>query len=436
MAWSIKNSARTIKSLFGFSNSINGIEFDKTTGKYFLTLNASANIQSTDNYLGQMKAYELCAPLAGIIQRKSRAFNNGKIFLMDENGKESTIQEAKKLRALIDKPNAIQSWPELMNQLYTYLSIFGEVFVYALRPDGLKETKSLWVIPNWIMTVEETGKLFNQTELNEIIAGYKINFQGNSIDISNSDILHIKDSIANTTQLLRGRSRMVALRDPISNIIAAYEARNVLITKRGGIGILSNNSKDVAGMIPLEAEEKDKIQKEFATYGLSKNTSQVIITSAALQWQSMTYPTKDLMLFEEIEDDVRQISDNYEYPMYLLGFKAGSTYSNVGEAKKSLYQDAIIPEAESIYKSLSTFFNTQKYGFEIKVFFDHLEILQKSEKDKAEAFKLKNEGLKIAYERKVITREEYRIALDYEPTKFEGNTFYEGQPTNNITVGN
>ena len=238
----------------------------------------------------------------------------------------------------------------------------------------------------------------------------------------------------NTDMILHGQSRLIALQDPISNIIAAYEARNVLITRKGALGILSNNSKDAAGAIPLKDIEKKDLQDEFKRYGLAKDQYQVIITSASLQWQSMTFPTKELMLFEEIEDDVRQIADNYEYPMYLLGFKAGSTFSNVGEAKKSLYQDAIIPEAESIYLAFTNFFNTEKYGFSFQVFYDHLEILQKSEKDKAEAFKIKNEGYKIAYEMKILTREEWRTGIDYDPTKFNGETFYEGKPANTITV--
>ena len=421
------------KSLLGISTNINSIE-KYANGQYFLGINISANIHDTDNIPGQLRAYNRCAPLSGIIQRKARAINNGKVFLMDDKGKESNVALANDLRKLLAKPNALQTWPELMNMLYTMLSVFGECFVFALKAEGFKNTKSLWVIPNWLITVETSGKMFLQTDVNQIITGYKVNLQGESTSLKTDDVIHIKDSIINSTYLTRGQSRLVALRDPISNIIAAYEARNVLITKRGAIGILTNNSKDVAGMIPLEQIEKDKLQDEFKTYGLNRTQSQVIITSASLQWQSMTYPTKDLMLFEEIEDDVRQIADNFEYPMYLLGFKNGSTFSNVAEAKKALYQDAIIPEAESIYQAFTSYFDTQSKGFSIKVFFDHLDILQKSEKDKAEAFKLKNEGLKIAYERKVITREEYRIALDYDPTKFEGETFYEVQPTNNVTV--
>lgn len=376
----------------------------------FDALGINAVIQDTITPQGQIYSYNYCAPLSGIIQRKARAFLNGKVWLMDKDGKESQSKEAKKLRDLMNRPNVLQSWDNLMNEAYTFKDIFGEAFIFALKGIGSNEVSSLFVIPNWIITPQYSGNVYYQTDINSIITGYKIT--GIDLVVPVSDVIHIKDSIINTSNTLQGKSRMVSLRDPISNIIAAYEARNVLITKRGGIGILSNNSKDVAGSIPLEQKDKDDLQKEFSTYGISKNKSQVIITSAALQWQSMTFPTRELMLFEEIEDDVRQIADNYGYPMYLLGFKAGTTYSNVGEAKKSLYQDCIIPDAESIYAELSRFFNTEKYGFTFKVFYDHLDILQKSEKDKAEVMKIKAESNTPLFEKGIITMNQLLTALD------------------------
>jgi len=384
-----------------------------------------------------MNAYRKCAPLSGIIQRKVKAFLNGKISFVDANGKPVSNIKAKKLSALINRPNPIQTWEQLIAEAYTFYSIFGEVFLFAINPigfEGKQNISSLWVIPNWIISRTDTGKVYFQNKIEDIVSEYCITSGGQSVPVNVNQILHIRDTIVNRDNPIRGESKLVSLQDPVSNIIAAYEARNVLITKRGGIGILSNTSKDAAGAIPLKTNEKDDLQKEFRKYGMAKDQYQVIITSASLQWQSMTYPTKELMLFEEIEDDVRQIADNYDYPMYLLGFKDGTTYSNVREAKASLYQDSIIPESEAFYSALSTFFETERDGFSIKICYDHLEILQKSEKEKAESFKLMSEGAKIAYEGKVITKEEFRVLIGFDATTINGSTYYDGKATNTITV--
>ena len=189
------------KSLLGISTNINSIE-KNANGQYFFGINISANIHDTDNITGQLQSYNECAPLSGIIQRKARAINNGKVFLMDDKGKESNVALANDLRKLLAKPNALQTWPELMNMLYTMLSVFGECFVFALKAEGFKNTKSLWVIPNWLITVETSGKMFLQTDVNQIITGYKVNLQGESTSLKTDDVIHIKDSIINKYSLL------------------------------------------------------------------------------------------------------------------------------------------------------------------------------------------------------------------------------------------
>lgn len=172
----------------------------------------------------------------------------------------------------------------------------------------------------------------------------------------------------------------------------------------------------------MSDEDKKNLQEDFQKYGLSRDQWQVIITNASLKWQAMSMPTKDLLLFEEIEDDVRQIADTYEYPMYLLGFKSGTTYSNVGEAKKSLYQDSIIPEAEYIAESLSTFLKTDLVGLQIKVFYDHLDIFQQGEKEKADAFKVRSDANVPLYEKGIITLNQLLTVLDMDPRP-DGDVF-------------
>ena len=165
----------------------------------------------------------------------------------------------------------------------------------------------------------------------DLVQYYDLHTNGYSVQIDTEDIFHHKDISLNSDNLISGQSRLVSLQDPVSNIIASYEARNVLITRRGAIGILSNEGKDSIGTTPLLPGEKEDLQEDFKKYGVTRGQLQVIISNAGLKWQSMTFPTKDLMLFEEIEDDVRQIADNYDYPMHLLGFKGGTTFSNMNE---------------------------------------------------------------------------------------------------------
>lgn len=402
----------------------------KTGSTFFYAFGQPKTVHETITTNGQMAAYFSCAPVNGIINRKARAFANAKWWLLDKDGNEAKGTLATSIQNLITKPNPLQTWGQLCTQAKVYEQIFGECFIFAITPVGFntkEKVKTLWVLPNWMLKVKYSGKLYMQSDIAEIIEGYELTTaSGTPTPLERDSVIHIKDTNQNLVDTHLGQSRLTSLQDPVSNIIAAYEARNTLITKKGALGILSNTSKDAAGTIPLKPGEKEDVQEEFKKYGLSKEQWQVIVTNANLKWQSMTFPTRDLMLFEEIQDDVRQIADNYDYPMYLLGFKEGSTFNNVSEAKKSLYQDTIIPESEGFAEALNRFFGTTEKGIRLTVFFDHLDVFQQSEREKAEAFKVKNEGFKIAYELGIVTLQEWRVGIDYEADKFLGNTFHYG----------
>jgi len=393
---------------------------------YFYTTSATRLIKDVKGINGQAKAYDYCAPLNAIINRKAEAFCNGKWWMLDKDGKEVTNSYAKGLQELLSTPNPLQSWDQFNAQAKIYEQVFGEVFIFGLTPagfTGVENIKALWVIPNWMMEVRLTGKHHFQTQLGEIVKGYFLTSGSAAIELPMENVLHIRDNNQNIDNAILGRSRQLALQDPISNIVAAYEARNVLITRKGAIGILSNTSRDVAGAKPIKKEDKDDLQDDFRSYGLGKDQAQVIITNAQLRWQSMTFPTRDLMLFEEIEDDVRQICDSYNYPMHLLGFKAGTTFSNMNEAKTSLYQDTIIPEAQRWAQAFSKFFNTAKNGFEISISFDHLPIFQKNEKEKADAFLAQVNANTPLLEKNIITLNQYLTRLDLETRGPDGDKF-------------
>lgn len=402
------------------------------TNPFFTFMTGGVSTTTTTTQSGQAWSYNNCPAVNAIINKKVRAFTNGRWKIVNANGDVVTAGY-KPLSLLLQQPNPTQTWVEFVAQAKVYEQAFGEVYILPVTPVGFKKdaTKALWVVPNWIVTENITGKVFGQSELSGIIKSYTLAFGGYSTEVPAENMLRIRDISVFVSdrpeQILHAQSRLYPLSYPVNNIIAAYQARNVLITRKGAIGILSNDGKDVGGTIPLKPKEKSELQSDFQAYGLSSEQWQVIVTNASLKWQAMSFPTKDLMLFEEIMDDTRQIADAYDYPMYLLGFKEGSTFSNVAEAKKTLYQDAIIPESNSFAEAFTRFFELPD-GIRLAVSFDHLEIFQRSRKDIADAIRLLNQGMLSAYQNKIITREEWRSAMELDPEKFLGNTFFEGVP--------
>jgi len=390
------------------------------------------------------RAYSECAPVGAIINRQAKAFSNGLVRLTDLDGNELAREssDTKRIRRLFTKPNPVQTWNQFISQAKVYHRVYGYAVIFCMSPAGFKpeDTVSMWVLPNEMLQVQFTGKWIMQMELADIISSVRFN----NVPLDLSSLIFFQDTHQDISRLstsygILSGSRLSTLKDPINNIVSAYSARSVMINKRGAIGILSNEGKDAIGPLNLDPSEKKAVQEDFQQYGLTSDQYQVIITNANLKWQSMTFPTRDLMLFEEIEDDVRQIADSLEYPMFLLGFKEGTTFSNVGEAKKWLYQDVLIPESEDFSQVINDGLNLSAYGLKFSLDFSHIEALQDSAREKNEAAKALAATLQIEFESNVITLNQWRKARGWDEMPDGDKYFFElsgqftsSRPTINI----
>lgn len=117
---------------------------------------------------------------------------------------------------------------------------------------------------------------------------------------------------------------------------------------------------------------------------------------------------KDLLLMEKHESAIRDICDVFNYPYELLSQAKGVTYANKNEAKKSLYQDAIIPESISLLEQLSNGLKLHEQGLQLKMDYSHIEALQETLKQTGEGRKAMNEALSIEYNVGLITLDDWR----------------------------
>lgn len=386
-------------------------------------------------------AFNLCSPLKSIISKRAKAFNNGKLELIKTtNGNYATGDYAKSIQKLWDNPNPLQSGKQFFSQQNHYVDIFGYCPVLKVRPVGMpNEVSSIWNIPPWLINdFDFTGKWLKQRSLKDIYKKLTISWNGDINEIDLKDVYFVFDDGIGTdcdTNLTIPDSRLVGSEYQVSNIIAAYKSRNTLITKRGAIGILTNDGKDQAGVIPLPSGEKDALQLDFSQYGLTGQPKQVIITDAALKWQQMGFSTKDLLLFEEIEDDVNMLCDTYGYPVELIARSKGTTYDNKKQAKKDLYRSTIIPEGESRIQQNSKGIIPDSEKIEMKLDFSDIDVIQEEAKDKADARRALNDALAIEYEKGLITKNMWLIELGRDtvsdPTFDEYKTMTEITPLEN-----
>lgn len=375
-----------------------------------------------------LNAYELCPPVNAIVNRKAQAYVNGKTWVLNSRGKEATGAVADKLRTLLEKPNPLQGWEEFEAQGYIYQQLFGYNILLPIKPVGFKENidaTALWNIPPSMVDIEETNKLFYQSDTKGIIKQIVLNYKGTRTTIRVEDIYIMKDFTPRFDTMVFPQSRICALEYPINNIIGAYESRNVLINNRGPGGIFSQDpGSGNFGAMPITEDEKEKLQEDFRRYGLKRPQWQFILTTASIKFQSTGISTKDLMLFEEIESDTMAICDSYNYPYQLMSSASGTTFSNLKEGKQLLYTDAIIPEAIALYRQWNQIFDTGKYNLTLDKDFSHIPVLQEDQLQAANARRARNEALLIEWKNDLITRNRWLELNGEDPLTTDGDLYY------------
>lgn len=428
------NKIRNIGNIFGTGK---GLSADTGARKldFFVWTGNSCSIGfelDLDSIEGITSAYNKCSILSTIINRNALSMANCKWWIVDD--KDNDVSDKyPALKVLMKQPNPLQSWSEFVMQMDVIRQLYGEVFVYSATPTGFdkSESSALWVINPQYVDIELTGKLYSQSKLDDIVKGYFFNIDGKRTHVESYNILHIKDSYQNISispSDIRGQSRLSGLRNAIRNVIQAEEAIYSLNKDRGAQGILSNKTSDISGHLPLSDEEKEKLYQELGRYGIGEGYRKIIIANQDLNWQSMSFSVKDLMLFEGIESNVRRIAEAFGYPSELLNNQQGTTFNNKQVSIPYYYRQTIIPIAKMYGESFTKFFELD--GCNIVTDFSDVEELKKSENEKSESEHKINQAMKIAYENGIVSKAEWRLRLGMD------EEIYKPENTNNNEQGN
>lgn len=347
----------------------------------------NARWYSLKNNEDYAKAYYEVPEANAIINNKSKQFAKG-IWRCKDIDTGELIEDDQFLQ-ILHKPNPLMSGSEFNEALYRDKEIFGNAYNFFLTSlDKAPTPENVAAIYNLNARYtypEGTGKLFYQTELDQIVEKYVFDVRGQSYDFNPDVICHISRG---TIEFLNGRylvgdSPLKPLDWALSNIRAAYEARNVYITKRGAFGILTNNAKGDFGVTPLASEDKKEVQKGLNRYGLSKKQWQFIVTNASLKWEAISISSKDLELYKEVKESTIAIANEYGYPTNLLGLD-DTTFENQRISERRLYEDSILPDAKQIAGEINRTIKAKDFGKVYYLDYDHVAVLQTDKKTEAE----------------------------------------------------
>jgi len=396
-------------NFFSYFFGIDGDSYNQRYINQFQGHNTgTANLigQKTAVWIDTYKAYEHyieIPELRTVVDRRANMMASGVPVLYDLEG---NIVEKHWVLDLIKNPNPIQSWADVIYSLSVNDALYSVSFAYA--PKRSFNIVNLMVpLPSNRIKVFTTGTKIKQMDADGWIEKVQMCYSDDTKeDFTLDELVYLITT--DGLNLVNPSSRIESLKFPLSNIKAQYNKRNVLLENIGSIGILSAKNSDIGGALPLTPEEKRDIRNDW--YARSKD--EIIITEADVEWNAMSFPTKDLLLFEELDADKRAIIDVYGLSVYLFSQEKGATFSNVKEGIKMTYTDTIIPETEQMYAVISEQLGLDAEGLCLKPDFSHIPALQHDDLAVASALNTRADALiKIATAGVVLNDDERRAIL-------------------------
>jgi hypothetical protein len=377
------------------------------------------------------RAYEACPPVYSIINKQAYAFTNGRTYITNLKGKgkdkDATSAYATKLRALLNRPNALQNGKQFEAQLAVYLRLFGYCVILPIKPVGFKneDASALWIIPPYMCEFKFAKQTFYNLKKG-FISSLVVRYGNEESNLNPEDVIILRDITPGFETLFLPNSPIKPIQQNISNLIGIYNSKGMLINYRGALGILTPE-KDPLGAIPINEDDKEVLQNELMRYGLKSNQWKFIVSNSSLKWQQMSTPYRDLMLTEWGEDDTMVICDALNYPFKLLANTKSSSMNGTETAQyqRILYQDFIIPFAEMVFEQIAEAFEAEENGVRIEKDFSHITVIQDDKLAAGRALQYANTGAQIQFLNNTITRDEWRKLTEQDPVNDGmGDLFY------------
>jgi len=275
------------------------------------------------------------------------------------------------LENLLNRPNPEQSFSTFLQELIAFGKLTGNRYIYGVKPEtGPNSDKfgQLYVLPSQLVQIVSDGLL-------EPVAGYRIIYNA-TVEVAPEDICHIKDfnpDYNSAGSNLYGQS-------PLRAGLRVLTANNEAVTT--GVKYLQNQTSrgmlvDKEGTI-TQVQAQQLKQNFRRQYQGSENAGDVIVSSKDLSWVNFGLSAADLSLIEQYNATVKDLCNIYNIPVQLLNNTDSTTYNNMKEAKKAMYQNAVIPELIKIRDELNRWLVPQ-FGQNLYLDFDFTMISEMQE---------------------------------------------------------
>ena len=345
----------------------------------------------------------------------------GANFVIKRTSDDSIVWRRKELNKIISRPNCIMSFREFVYQHFVYKLALGNSFIRAAMADNFRDSSkykfcsNFWVLPSNNVSINKKSNkvpLFGICDADDIIGKYTLSASNGKIDIPAWQVWHDRDGGVdwNSYKILRSKSRLASLTAPISNLLAVYEARNVIYVKRGGLGFIVNQQQDVTGSVALkDSEVRELLTQHYEKYGIKKGQYPYGFSNTPISFVRTNLSISELQPFDETLADAISIAGAFGIPAVLVPRKDQSTFSNQSAAEKSVYCSQVIPLAKRFCEEFSVFLGLEDLYIDCD--FSYVDCLQSGMKEAEDVKTSVNNRCQAQFEHGLITLNDWRAQI-------------------------
>jgi len=353
-----------------------------------------------------------------IIKRIAQSGADLTKVLIDENNPEEIIEDGEVYDMLL-RPALLQG--EIITQYNYFESIIttllasGNVYQRGIKATGFGDAwERMEIIPSGCTTpIVGNSYLYNAQ-------GYLFRDRLKDVTIPYEDIMHTKYFNPTTTGLasLEGLSPLQASIYSLTGSTDIQKAISVITKNQGARGILTNEANRTGGGVGMSESMASKIKSAVNNVirGIDKIGS-VQVTNASLKYLPIGMSSADLKLVESGVLTDRQLCNAFGVKSNLFNDISASTESNVKEATKSFYNDAVIPTVNKILSDINNNWlaqHSKRDNKKYKLILDTstIEALQGDQKEEAEKDKINMEGINIVLNMPISSEAKQTILID------------------------
>lgn len=311
--------------------------------------------------------------------------------LYQKRGKLVELQEHP-LLDLLTRPNPNHSQGEFLEQMISFWILSGNCYICTVRPNAQATPSELWILrPDRMRVVPGIST----------IVGYEYYVNSLRSYFQATDILHLKMFAA--TNDWYGLSPVMVAGALIDQSNEGFDWNTALIQNAG------RPSGALVAQGTLANDQYERLRRIIRErYIGKKNAGMPMLLEGGIEWKPFSMSPMELDWGESRKQNARDIAIAIGVPPELIGDHDNATYSNYQEARKSFYQETVLPLMDKLRDRLNVWLVSQ-YGNDLYLNYD---------KDDIEALQEDRDSLSTRlisqWDAGIVTLNEVRMGLGLE----------------------